>query len=127
MDGLLTGVAGHAPAIQLSRASGQFPSMNQLIPADGLAPERRLPAMLSLGVAVAMAALDGSIANIAVRPSRARCTLSRRLDLGGERLPARAGGAAVLLPIRGRSPFDIGLQMTPWPAAVSSWPRSPDG
>jgi MFS transporter, DHA2 family, multidrug resistance protein len=40
--------------------------MNEPIPADGLPPERRLLAMVSLGVAVAMAVLDGSIANIAL-------------------------------------------------------------
>src|ERR1700761_201408 len=45
--------------------------MNQPLPADGLPPERRLLAMMSLGVAVCMAVLDGSIANIAL-PTIAR-------------------------------------------------------
>src|ERR1700761_4302123 len=45
--------------------------MNQPLPADGLPPERRLLAMISLGTAVAMAVLDGSIANIAL-PTIAR-------------------------------------------------------
>ncbi len=40
-------------------------------PTDGLPPERRLLAMMSLGVAVCMAVLDGSIANIAL-PTIAR-------------------------------------------------------
>ena len=40
-------------------------------PADGLPPDRRLLAMLSLGVAVCMAVLDGSIANVAL-PTIAR-------------------------------------------------------
>jgi MFS transporter, DHA2 family, multidrug resistance protein len=40
-------------------------------PTDGLPPERRLLAMLALGVAVCMAVLDGSIANIAL-PTIAR-------------------------------------------------------
>ena len=40
--------------------------MNNPLPADGLPPERRLLAMLSVGIAVAMAVLDGSIANIAL-------------------------------------------------------------
>jgi DHA2 family multidrug resistance protein-like MFS transporter len=40
-------------------------------PADGLPPDRRFLAMLSLGVAVCMAVLDGSIANIAL-PTIAR-------------------------------------------------------
>ncbi len=40
--------------------------MNQPIPVDGLPPERRFLAMLALGVAVSMAVLDGSIANIAL-------------------------------------------------------------
>jgi len=35
-------------------------------PTDGLPPDRRLLAMLSLGVAVCMAVLDGSIANVAL-------------------------------------------------------------
>lgn len=38
---------------------------------DGLPPNRRLLAMLSLGVAVCMAVLDGSIANVAL-PTIAR-------------------------------------------------------
>jgi MFS transporter, DHA2 family, multidrug resistance protein len=45
--------------------------MNESLPADGLPPERRLLAMFSLGLAVAMAVLDGSIANIAL-PTIAR-------------------------------------------------------
>jgi DHA2 family multidrug resistance protein-like MFS transporter len=45
--------------------------MNQPLPADGLPPERRLLAMVSLGIAVCMAVLDGSIANIAL-PTIAR-------------------------------------------------------
>jgi DHA2 family multidrug resistance protein-like MFS transporter len=45
--------------------------MNETPPADGLPPERRLLAMVSLGIAVAMAVLDGSIANIAL-PTIAR-------------------------------------------------------
>jgi MFS transporter, DHA2 family, multidrug resistance protein len=45
--------------------------MNQSIPADGLPPERRFLAMASVGVAVAMAVLDGSIANVAL-PTIAR-------------------------------------------------------
>jgi DHA2 family multidrug resistance protein-like MFS transporter len=45
--------------------------MSQPIPDDGLPPERRLLAMVSLGIAVAMAVLDGSIANIAL-PTIAR-------------------------------------------------------
>jgi DHA2 family multidrug resistance protein-like MFS transporter len=40
--------------------------MNELLPADGLPPDRRLLAMLALGMAVAMSVLDGSIANIAL-------------------------------------------------------------
>jgi MFS transporter, DHA2 family, multidrug resistance protein len=40
-------------------------------PTDGLPPDRRLLAMLSLGVAVCMAVLDGSIANVAL-PTMAR-------------------------------------------------------
>jgi DHA2 family multidrug resistance protein-like MFS transporter len=40
-------------------------------PTDGLPPDRRLLAMLSLGVAVCMAVLDGSIANVAL-PTIAR-------------------------------------------------------
>ena len=40
-------------------------------PADGLPPDQRLLAMLSLGVAVCMAVLDGSIANVAL-PTIAR-------------------------------------------------------
>jgi MFS transporter, DHA2 family, multidrug resistance protein len=40
--------------------------MNQTTPADGLPPERRLLAMVSLGISVAMAVLDGSIANVAL-------------------------------------------------------------
>ena len=40
--------------------------MNEPLPADGLPPERRLLAMISVGIAVAMAVLDGSIANIAL-------------------------------------------------------------
>ncbi len=40
-------------------------------PTDGLPPERRLLAMMSLGVAVCMAVLDGSIANVAL-PTIAR-------------------------------------------------------
>ena len=34
--------------------------------ADGLPPGRRLPAMLAVGIAVCMAVLDGSIANVAL-------------------------------------------------------------
>jgi MFS transporter, DHA2 family, multidrug resistance protein len=45
--------------------------MSQPLPDDGLPPERRLLAMVSLGIAVAMAVLDGSIANIAL-PTIAR-------------------------------------------------------
>src|ERR1700710_1497949 len=40
-------------------------------PTDGLPPNRRFLAMLSLGVAVCMAVLDGSIANVAL-PTIAR-------------------------------------------------------
>jgi MFS transporter, DHA2 family, multidrug resistance protein len=40
-------------------------------PTDGLPPDRRLLAMISLGVAVCMAVLDGSIANVAL-PTIAR-------------------------------------------------------
>jgi DHA2 family multidrug resistance protein-like MFS transporter len=43
----------------------------QTDPADGLPPDRRFLAMLSLGVAVCMAVLDGSIANVAL-PTIAR-------------------------------------------------------
>ena len=45
--------------------------MNQPTPVDGLPPERRFLAMFALGVAVAMAVLDGSIANVAL-PTIAR-------------------------------------------------------
>jgi DHA2 family multidrug resistance protein-like MFS transporter len=45
--------------------------MTEPTPADGLPPERRFVAMFSLGVAVAMAVLDGSIANVAL-PTIAR-------------------------------------------------------
>jgi MFS transporter, DHA2 family, multidrug resistance protein len=51
-----------------------FSRMNQpptIDPSDGLPPDRRLLAMLSLGVAVCMAVLDGSIANVAL-PTIAR-------------------------------------------------------
>jgi MFS transporter, DHA2 family, multidrug resistance protein len=40
--------------------------MNEALPADGLPPDRRLLAMVSVGIAVAMSVLDGSIANIAL-------------------------------------------------------------
>jgi len=43
----------------------------EIDPTDGLPPDRRLLAMMSLGVAVCMAVLDGSIANVAL-PTIAR-------------------------------------------------------
>ncbi len=52
----------------------QFPRTNRPsteVVTDGLPPDRRLLAMLSLGVAVCMAVLDGSIANVAL-PTIAR-------------------------------------------------------
>jgi len=63
-----TRLAHQAPPVQFAppHASGPRPPHDEPAQADGLPPERRWLAVISLGVAVSMAVLDGSIANIAL-------------------------------------------------------------
>ena len=70
---------------------------------DGLPPGRRGWAILTVALAIAMAVMDGAIANVAL-PTIARDVQAEpgELDLGGERLPARGDHSAAAARLAGR-------------------------